>query len=108
MIMEHRGAPPTMSEAVEDRCTTSSKESAPRSSSTTRPVGPRTARNASLLVLERDDSVLAHDQHLLYQQIRIAGCADTLTDRHERAQSNPLLAITGGGLEPATTPLALS
>lgn len=51
------------------------------------------ARNAQMLTVERDDSVLEVDRKLLYRRVREAGCADTLTYRHQRGHEEPLLAI---------------
>lgn len=38
-------------------------------------------RQTQLLVLELDDSVVEYDQRLLYRQVRLAGCANTLNYR---------------------------
>lgn len=44
------------------------------------------------LVLEQDDSIVAFDRQLLYRELRAAGLS-TVTYEHERAASEPLLAI---------------
>jgi hypothetical protein len=48
---------------------------------------------AHRLVLEQDDSWLERDRKLLYQQVRKAGCAETLTYEHMRPSSECLLWI---------------
>jgi len=48
---------------------------------------------AQLLVIERDDSLWEADRKLLYQQVRKAGCAETLRYQHPRAHEESLLWI---------------
>ncbi|MDQ3578737.1 MAG: hypothetical protein M3443_14320 [Actinomycetota bacterium] len=50
------------------------------------------ANNVERLVLELDESVIALDERVLYEQKRLLGCTD-LRFEHLRAHSEPLLAI---------------
>ncbi|GGU37786.1 hypothetical protein [Lentzea flava] len=49
--------------------------------------------DASMLVLEQDDSILEADKKLLYRCVRELGCQDDLVYRHHRAHEEPLLAL---------------
>ena len=51
------------------------------------------APTASLLVLERDDSLIGWDNQRLIEFTRAAGCRDTLAYQHRRAEAEALLAI---------------
>jgi hypothetical protein len=47
-------------------------------------VGDLAKRDARMLVIEPDDTALEADLHLLYREVRAAGCAETLHYRHLR------------------------
>ncbi len=51
------------------------------------------AAGAHRLVLEQDDSLLRHDQTVLYDAVRKAGVVDQLTYEHLPARSEPLLWV---------------
>ncbi len=49
------------------------------------------AEDGHRLVIEQDDSLLERDRAVLYDQVRRAGVADSLTYEHLPARSEPLL-----------------
>lgn len=50
-------------------------------------------RSDAMLVLEQDDTLLSFDNQRLIEFTRAAGCRDTLRYEHQRAASEPLLAV---------------